>query len=143
MKPEFIMSFSKPKGNTHGVTDMNDLNMLPGSMCFSESKIKIEPDSQEKKLLSTTTDRNESSVEETIDDVLKSIADCKGDLATLASQLAYSTLGITSNKQFCKDQTEVDNNDSCIVNMSTTSDLASKLSGKYINFLWTMIYLFI
>ncbi|CAH8570037.1 unnamed protein product [Schistosoma bovis] len=128
MKPEYIMSFSKPKGNTHGVTDVNDLNMLPGSMCLSESKIKIEPDSQEKKLLSTTTDRNESSVEETIDDVLKSIADCKGDLATLASQLAYSTLGITSNKQFCKDQTEVDNNDSCIVNMSTTSDLASKLS---------------
>uniref|UniRef100_A0A095C338 Bromodomain adjacent to zinc finger domain protein 2A n=1 Tax=Schistosoma haematobium TaxID=6185 RepID=A0A095C338_SCHHA len=121
MKPEFIMSFSKPKGNAHGVTDMNDLNMFPGSMCFSESKIKIEPDSQEKKLLSTTTDRNESSVEETIDDVLKSIADCKGDLATLASQLAYSTLGITSNKQFCKDQTEVDNNDSYTNNPSLIS----------------------
>ncbi|CAH8607503.1 unnamed protein product [Schistosoma rodhaini] len=128
MKPESNLSFSKLKGSTHGGTDMNDLNIFPGCMNFSESKIKIEPDSQEKKLFSTTTDRNESSVEETIDDVLKSIADCKGDLATLASQLAYSTLGITSNKQFCKEQTVVDNNDSCIVNMSTNSNFTSKPS---------------
>ncbi|CAH8512998.1 unnamed protein product [Schistosoma turkestanicum] len=132
-KPELNLSSSKSEGIPHNHADMNDMKMFPNSISFNESKIEKESDSQEKKLYSTMPGKNESSVEETINDVLKSIANCKDDLATLASYLAYNTLGISSTRECCKEHTEVDDNVSRIVNMNTTTDSTCRLSSDRSN----------
>ncbi|KAK4470209.1 hypothetical protein MN116_005785, partial [Schistosoma mekongi] len=130
VKSEFNVSSSKIKCTTHHNTVSNTTNVFPCSTGHNESKYKVDVDLPDKKLYNTINNRNESSVEETIDDVLKSIADCKDDLATLASHLAYNTLGITTNKENRKEYIDDDNNnnDALIVNMSTTSELTSKPS---------------
>ncbi|KAH8870375.1 Bromodomain adjacent to zinc finger domain protein [Schistosoma japonicum] len=133
VKSEFNLSSSKIKCTTHHNTVSNNTNVFPYSTGYNETKLKVEVDLHDKKLYNTISSKNESSVEETIDDVLKSIADCKDDLATLASHLAYNTLGISSNKENRREYIHNENNnnnDALIVNMSTSSESTSKSSGK-------------
>ncbi|KAH8870374.1 Bromodomain adjacent to zinc finger domain protein 2A [Schistosoma japonicum] len=131
VKSEFNLSSSKIKCTTHHNTVSNNTNVFPYSTGYNETKLKVEVDLHDKKLYNTISSKNESSVEETIDDVLKSIADCKDDLATLASHLAYNTLGISSNKENRREYIHNENNnnnDALIVNMSTSSESTSKSS---------------
>ncbi|CAH8573543.1 unnamed protein product [Heterobilharzia americana] len=87
LKTEYPSTYSKLKTDVYKSVTGESTELLP-YLTFNEVKIKKDLESQEQKIFSPMNNRNGSSIEETIDEVLQSIADYKEDLVTLATQLA-------------------------------------------------------
>ncbi|VDP98168.1 unnamed protein product [Trichobilharzia regenti] len=93
---------------------------------FSVAEIKNDlMKSQEQKSFEAINGRNEGSIEETIDEVLKNIDNCNGDLVNLANRLAYTALGIRPDEGYRRENSEVVRSSQSSANMPTHLEFTS------------------
>nr|CAH8854898.1 unnamed protein product [Trichobilharzia regenti] len=98
---------------------------------FSVAEIKNDlMKSQEQKSFEAINGRNEGSIEETIDEVLKNIDNCNGDLVNLANRLAYTALGIRPDEGYRRENSEVVRSSQSSANMPTHLEFTSSAKNS-------------